>query len=267
MYKYITILVRAETAGRAFAHKQYHGDGHGRTNPDLTNSILTVRQVVHKQPATKVLVVACTRGHAHSYTYIHARASLDKLSNPPYQPPYPCVGADIAMTQPGTPVQAHPGNPAATQPTTSTVGHEQPRPACSQTALPPGSRRTQNSQQWGVSRLICTAPHSICQPQMPTSLTALHIWQPNTATSSRAHPKRAGKPGRATCHASTTHGSTFRVEAERVALADTAGSFISDEQLKRDITHWRKAGTLETVIEDHHARHRENGPNEERATR
>jgi hypothetical protein len=72
-----------------------------------------------------------------------------------------------------------------------------------------------------------------------------------------AHPKRAGKPGRATCHASTTHGSTFRVEAERIALADTAGSFISDEQLKRDITHWRKADTVETVIEDHHARHRE----------
>ncbi len=58
-----------------------------------------------------------------------------------------------------------------------------------------------------------------------------------------------------------------RVEAERIALADAAGFFISDEQLKRDITHWRKAGTVETVIEDHHARHRENGPNEERATR
>ena len=38
-----------------------------------------------------------------------------------------------------------------------------------------------------------------------------------------------------------------RVEAERIALADDAGFLISDEQLKRDITHWRKAGTLETV--------------------
>ena len=44
-----------------------------------------------------------------------------------------------------------------------------------------------------------------------------------------------------------------RVEAERIALADAAGFRISDEQLNRDITHWRKAGTLETVIEDHHA--------------
>ena len=46
-----------------------------------------------------------------------------------------------------------------------------------------------------------------------------------------------------------------------------AGFFISDEKLKRDITHWRNAGTLETVIEDHHARHRGNCPNEERAMR
>ena len=47
-----------------------------------------------------------------------------------------------------------------------------------------------------------------------------------------------------------------RVEAERIALADAAGFFLSVEQLKRDITHWRKAGTFEAVIEDHHARHR-----------
>jgi hypothetical protein len=74
------------------------------------------------------------------------------------------------------------------------------------------------------------------------------------------------KPGRATHHASTTHGSIFRVEAERVALADTARSFISDQQLKRDITHWRKVGTLETVIEDRYARHQENGRNQKRVT-
>jgi hypothetical protein len=54
-----------------------------------------------------------------------------------------------------------------------------------------------------------------------------------------------------------------RVEAERIALADAAGFFISDEQFKRDSTHWRKVGAFETVIEDHHARYRENGPNEE----
>ena len=37
------------------------------------------------------------------------------------------------MKQPGTPVQAHPTNPASTPPTNNT-GHEQPRPACSKTA-------------------------------------------------------------------------------------------------------------------------------------
>ena len=42
IYKYITIMVHAEPARRVFAHKQYHGDGHGRTNPDPTNTVLTV---------------------------------------------------------------------------------------------------------------------------------------------------------------------------------------------------------------------------------
>jgi hypothetical protein len=57
-----------------------------------------------------------------------------------------------------------------------------------------------------------------------------------------------------------------RVEAKRIALADATGFFTSDEQLKCDITHWRKVGTLETVIKDHHARHRENGPKQKRVT-
>ncbi len=72
---------------------------------------------------------------------------------------------------------------------------------------------------------------------MPTSLTARHTWQPNTATSSRAP------------------------QARRQTRSSYAPRFIqrliSDEQLKRDINHWRKADTVETVIEDHHARHRE----------
>ena len=50
-----------------------------------------------------------------------------------------------------------------------------------------------------------------------------------------------------------------RAEADRIALADAAG-----EQLKCDITHWHK---VENVIEEHHARHRENGRNQERATK
>ena len=56
------------------------------------------------------------------------------MSNPPEQLPFPCVGTDITMTQPGTSVQAHPTNAAANPPTNPTTGHEQPRPACSQTA-------------------------------------------------------------------------------------------------------------------------------------
>ena len=72
---------------------------------------------------------------------------------------------------------------------------------------------------------------------MPTSLTARHTWQPNTATPLRAP------------------------QARRQTRSSYAPRFIqrliSDEQLKRDITHWRKADTVETVIEDHHARHRE----------
>ena len=43
----------------------------------------TARQVVHKQLATKVLIVACTRDHVHTYTPLYARASFDDLSNPP----------------------------------------------------------------------------------------------------------------------------------------------------------------------------------------
>jgi hypothetical protein len=55
-----------------------------------------------------------------------------------------------------------------------------------------------------------------------------------------------------------------RAEVDRIALADAAGFRITDEQLKRDITHWYK---VENVIEEHHARHRENGRNQERATK
>ena len=47
-------------------------------------------------------------------------------------------------------------------------------------------------------------------------------------------------------------------------MADAADYHISDKQLKHDITHWRKVGTLETK---HHARHRENGPYKEQATK
>ena len=39
MYKYMILLLHAEPAGRVFAHKQYHGDGRGRTSPDPINTI------------------------------------------------------------------------------------------------------------------------------------------------------------------------------------------------------------------------------------
>ena len=50
--------------------------------------------------------------------------------------PYPCVGIDTVLTQPGTPVQAHPTNSVATQTTTATAGPEDARPACSRPANP-----------------------------------------------------------------------------------------------------------------------------------
>jgi len=58
-----------------------------------------------------------------------------------------------------------------------------------------------------------------------------------------------------------------RGEAERIALADADNYNIPEAQLQRDIRHLRRVGTMEKVIEEHHLRHQENGPNLERATK
>ena len=58
-----------------------------------------------------------------------------------------------------------------------------------------------------------------------------------------------------------------REEAERIALADANNFIIPERQIQRDIKHLRKVGTLEKVIEEHHARHRDNGPNLERVNK
>ena len=171
------------------------------------------------------------------------------------------------MTQPGTPVQAHPTNPASTPPTNNT-GHEQPRPACSKKApaielktdneLPPAGSVVINVQGATFDLSIPDADVLDRAAYMATEYCNLLTRTP----SAPATPVEL----RATLRRLTVQFS--RVEAERVALADAAGFVISEEQLQRNITtHWREAGALEAVIEDHHARHRENGPNEQRATR
>ena len=108
-----------------------------------------------------------------------------------------------------------------------------------------------------VQRRHIRSVHSRCRRPKSSCIHGNRILRPP-----HAHPKRAGNPRRR-----LTVQISPQVEAERVALADAAGFIISEEQLKRDIKHWREVGTLESVIEDHHARHRENGPNEEHATR
>jgi hypothetical protein len=80
---------------------------------------------------------------------------------------------------------------------------------------------------------------------MPTSKTELHTYMAHRILQHHhAHPEHTGKPSRATRH--TVQFS--RVEVERIALADASGLRIPEEQIKRDITHWRKVGTLSKTI-------------------
>ena len=187
------------------------------------------------------------------YTYIYARASLDQMSNPPEQLPYPCVGADIAMTQPGTPVQAHPTNVAATPPANPTTGYEQSRPASNQTAPTAGLKTVTEPPPFGSVVINGQgATFDLPTPDADVLDRAAHMATEYCNLLTRT-PSAPANPVelRATLQRLTVQFS--RVEAERIALTD----LISDEQLKRDITHWRKVRTLETIIEDHHARHRE----------
>ena len=163
------------------------------------------------------------------------------------------------MTQLGTQVLAHSTN--------STTGHKQPRPSCTQTAHKAGLKTdTEPPPFGGVVINVQGATFDLPTPDADVLDRAAHMateyYKIITRTASApANPIEL----RATLQRLTVQFS--RVEAERIALANAAGFRISDEQLKRDITHWRKVGTLETVIEDHHARHRGNGPNQERVTK
>jgi hypothetical protein len=181
--------------------------------------------------------------------------------------PYPCVGIDTVMTQQGTTVQAHPANPVDTKTTTATAEPEEAQLDCDRPAHPPAAKTDAELPTLG-SIVIDVQGDTF---DLPT---------PNADVIDRAAdmaseyhnlltriPSTPATPGalRTTLQRLTVQFS--RVEAERIALADAAGFHITDEQLSRDITHWRKAGTLGAVIADHHARHWENGPNDERATK
>ena len=169
------------------------------------------------------------------------------------------------MTQPGTPVQAHPTNPASTPSTTSTSGHDQPRSACSQTA-PTAGLKTDAELLPPIGSVVISVQGTTFDLATSDADRAAYMATEycNLLTRTMSAPANPVEL-RAMLQRLTVQFS--RVEAERIALVDAAGFAISNEQLKRDITHWREAGTLEAVIEDHHARHRENGPNEERVTR
>jgi hypothetical protein len=172
------------------------------------------------------------------------------------------------MTQPETPVQAHPINAAATPPTNSNTGHEQPRPASSQTAPAAGlETNTELPPMRSVVTNVQGAAFDLPTPDADVLDRAAYMTTEYCNLLTRT-PSAPANPVelRATLQRLTVQFS--RVEAERTALADAAGFRISDEQLKREITHWCNVGTtLETIIEDHHARQRDNGPNEERVTR
>ena len=51
-----------------------------------------------------------------------------------------------------------------------------------------------------------------------------------------------------------------RAEAERIALADARDYCITEERLDRDITHLRRVGSLEAVIQHYNAKHQESQP-------
>ena len=151
---------------------------------------------------------------------------------------YPCVGVDIAMTQPGTPVQAHPTNAAATPPTNPTTGHEQPRPSDTQTAHTAGLKTDTEPPPFGsvvinVQGATFVLPTPDADILDRTAHMAIEYYNIITRTpSAPANPVEL----RATLQRLTVPPFS-RVEAERIA--PRAGFCISDEQLKPDIiTHW-----------------------------
>ena len=141
------------------------------------------------------------------------------------------------MTQSGTPVQAHPTNAAATQPTNPTTGHEQPRPSDTQTAHTAGSKTDTETppppKNGSVVINVQGATFVLPTPDADVQDRAAHIHGHRILQHHHAHPEHTGKPSQATRH--TVQFS--RVEVERIALADASGLRIPEEQIKRDITH------------------------------
>ena len=170
------------------------------------------------------------------------------------------------MTKPGTPVQAHPANPVDTQTTTATAEPEEAQLDCSRPAHPPAPKTDAELPTLG-SVVIDVQGDTF---DLPTPNADVIERAADMATEYRnlltRIPSTPATPGELRTTLQRLAVQFSRAEAERIALADAAGFRITDEQLSRDITHWRKAGTLEAVIADHHARHRENGPNDERAS-
>jgi len=171
------------------------------------------------------------------------------------------------MTQQGTSVQAHPANPVDTKTTTATAGPEEAQLECGRLAHPPAAKTDADLPTLGSvvidvqgDTFDLQTPNADVIDRAADMATEYH----NLLTRIPSTPATPGEL-RTTLQRLTVQFS--RAEAERIALADAAGFRITDEQLSRDITHWRKAGTLEAVIADHHARHQENGPNDERATK
>ncbi len=160
------------------------------------------------------------------------------------------------MKQPGTPVQAHPRNPAATRLPPGTNNHN---PLEAKRLPQPAQNPHLGINVHGRSLIRSANPR--CRRPRPSCIHGRRILQPP-----HAHPERAGKPGPATRHASTTHDSIVPGRSEENSPGRRHRILHIRRTVKRDITHWRKVGTLETVIKDHHARHRENGPKQKRIT-
>jgi hypothetical protein len=162
------------------------------------------------------------------------------------------------MKQPRTPVQAHPTNPASTPPTNNT-GHEQPRPACSKTA--PAAKLKTDKETPSAGSVVINVQGATFDLSIPDADVL----------------DRAAYMATKYCNLLTRTPSAPATLVERRAgpILTSRGGENNSPDRNRQIrhirgtttTHWRNAGTLEAVIEDHHARHRENGPNEERATR
>ena len=126
------------------------------------------------------------------------------------------------MTQPGTPVQAHPKNPAATPSTTSTLGHEKSPPACSRTAHTAGVKTDTEIPPLG-NVVINVQGDTFDMPNPDADVLDRAAFMATEYRNLLTHtPSTPATPVelRATLQRLVVQFS--RVEAERIALADAA---------------------------------------------